>query len=1136
MASGYINQLGILNSNGLISRDNNGTNTLTTFSGLSFSKEFEIQDIEYIPNALLLNYYYDYDDPVDRSLYYSIYLNDNSLGGAGNGAIKGGPYSISIDLYDQVKKSLNDNKSYPGRNKLRFDFTLGGGGTAESTTTLSGFSIAAFYETTPSYVNFETINSTPVETYSYTGYHEVDGSGYLKFSFSGIENEAFDRVARGVIRINALNNDDPAAFEVYGINAELGGRDTELQTENYGVVNQEGEVFVWGGSDLVDSTTLQTYDIDLSFINQNLLPNASGYSAGRTGRDHSSLFRSANYYVKGLSSGVIISGIDLLLYEYNDHYIPFNTVGGNSDYINYTVELYPSGFTTSRKLFKNDSGINYGEPDTGGGAGSGYTGPYFAPWIDSGPGAPYLDNWSLYNLDHTNTDNGTLYGLINHDTDTATDTAIWLYSDSGRTNLVMGYQTSLTGASGQFILGPIPPLIGGTFPSGYVDFNNPQIDDLEFIVYGLPSGYTPPSSGNDSDFGVYFNFSGNSALSTTQEDQMLDLRFPSGFDGESYEETSPTILNYFSSNLDRDNFGENNMYSPSDGLLQVMSGVTMSGDYTIYLHAVPRYSGVIMDYGSGHIILETGRVKVNTGGDTYRTFEPSRLTGYERDVVLTKVGNSFRFYYDIASGTNFIGGDSDFYPDVPVNNEVKLLSGGSGYLCELGIITSGWSSAEVSEFRQEKFNLQDDLAVGTSGYVYVDVPTSSGYNEIPLIEGSDFTIPQRDENFFEARLPVFVDYNTIQNTSGFYVEVETTSPVSMYYSGHFAYSNFGYIDFYGPISSGSNVISQIPAIASNNVPISKALDTNYGVDGRFIIDQDTPYGGQIRLHSFNTNLESEFGEAVSDKALSLFTKTIELSEGIVNFYQDGHYPYSSGLDFYSFGASGIDQPVNFFTRSNLKSTDSIDMIVANISTSSEDFHLFLSGAEIASNSIEFYSTGAYRSASGFDMFTDGSGFKAGSMNLFLQQEEEVSSTDSITKTIRFYTKGTPEEASINFYTSAAAASGESMNMFIGADTITQKSVEFFMYNTRSGINNSVDFYAKSATLMSGNPSSINMFIARDYEAIERQFDMYLNVFSGQQKSIDLVVDGAYLVNSGFDMHTSGNDSINDSLNLYSHGF
>lgn len=1137
MASGYINQLGIFSSNNLLSRSNNGSNSVVTFSGLNFSQEFEIQDLAYMPNSINLSYDYDYSDVVNRGVFFSVYVNDLLLGGAGNGSVKGGPYNLYFDFYDQVKKSLNDNKSYTGRNKLKIEYSLGAGGTAESTTTFSGLSIAAFYDSSPSYVNYEVINSTPVETHTYSGYHEIDGSGYLKLNFSGVNNEAFDRVARGVVRISALNNDDPAAFEVYGINAQLSNRFTDIETENYGVVNQEGEVFVWGKSDLVDDTNLQTYDIDLSFIDQDLLPNASGFSAGRNGRDHSSLFSHGDFYIKGLTSGVIISGVDLLLYEYNDDYIPFNTTGGTGDYINYNVELYPSGFITSRKLFKNESGINYGEPPTGGGGGGGYSGSYSAPWIDSGSGAPYLDNWSLYNLDHTNTDNGTLYGLINHDTDTSTDTAVWLYSDSGRTNLVMGYQTSLTGASGQFILGPIPPLIGGTYPSGYVDFNNPQIDDLEFIVYGTPSGVTP-SSGNDSDFDFYFNFSGNSPLSTNQSNQMLDLRFPSGFDGESYEQTSPTILNYFSSNLDRDHYGENNMYSPSDGLLRTLSGVNLSGDYSIYMHAIPRYSGVIMDYGNGHIIVETGEVKVSTGAGTYLTINlEDRLEGYERDLLISRDGDLVKVYYSIASGLgNFKGLSSASLNDTLSGNTFDFFREGSGYLCEFGVINSGWDSSQISDFIYNKFNLEEELALGSTDYVYVDVPTSSGYNEIPLIELSDTSIPTRDENFFQAKMPVFVDYNTLLSNSGFYLEIETSSPVPMTYSGLFHYTNFGYINFYGPIQSGNNVVSQIPPISSNNVAITKSADTNYAAEGKFIIDQETPYAGQIKLHSFTTNLDSEYGKAVEDRIISLFTKTREFSEGIVNFYQDGHEPVSGSLEFYSFGASGVDQGINLFTRSNLKSTDSIDMFLNNISEISEDFHMFMSGAEISTNSVNLYSTGAYSLNSGFDMFTDGSGFKSSSINLYIEQETTVEEASSLNKRINFHTRGTSPSASLNFYTQAAGSSGESINMFIGADTLSEKSVDMFLYNTRSGQNGSIEFYASASEKIGGSPASINMFIARDYEGVEKQFDMYMKVASGQDKSINMFVDGAYIHNSGLDLTMSGTGQLNNILNLYSNGF
>jgi hypothetical protein len=378
-----------------LSSGNNYIGPFFSFVEDSISTTFSIGKNKNLPDSQL-TISFDYSTNAIAGSFspnISILLNNNFIG-VKSFSSSNGSKTVTIDIDNTFLSILNTSITDPNYDLLTFNFTVPGGNPSTSTF-ISNLSISWITSKTEEFENYESSNGDNVETYStYDSlpivweYNPVEtetfnlsyrDNKYYKTYFSGIENEAFDIVSRAILRVTGSNNnsisgvdENPCSIEAYCLNKNTSDLIREYQTQE-NVLNQEGEVFAWGVSNLISYSGTQSNDIELCFVKNNS-SHPFNFSARKYGRDHKSLFTEGDFYLKGLTSGYQINNIELILYEKNDKYLPFSMFGGNTLFSNSTTVI-SEGYVSSRKLMTQnlefwncipDSGIEESPPPPSG--------------------------------------------------------------------------------------------------------------------------------------------------------------------------------------------------------------------------------------------------------------------------------------------------------------------------------------------------------------------------------------------------------------------------------------------------------------------------------------------------------------------------------------------------------------------------------------------------------------------------------------------------------------------------------------------------------------------------------------------------------------------------------------------------
>jgi hypothetical protein len=489
----------------------------------------------------------------------------------------------------------------------------------------------------------------------------------------------------------------------------------------------------------------------------------------------------------------------------------------------------------------------------------------------------------------------------------------------------------------------------------------------------------------------------------------------------------------------------------------------------------------------------------------------------------------------------------DFTPpsiNSPSNNDTYLLPFVSGNLCEILYSNSGWSDEDLNTYFTARYSLQTHIAQ-LSGFIRSNIPYSSGYNEIPLTIEPTNTIKQIDPFYHSLSLPVTIDYNTVNNNPSFYLNLESSSDFNFVYSGQFIYTN-GYIDFLSNISSGNNIQTSIPVISSKN----RNLDPydSFSFNSKVILGSNgSPYSGQIKIHNLEVNLNTFNVELTSTNNFNMYLETIQYEDNIINFFTKGHQSLNSGVDFYTDGIYGENNSLDLYLRIEERVDNNLPFYLLNTFGKVENIDFFMSGRYMDEQaSINFITEGALFDNSNFDMFISGVGSTNTSLNMFTYNSEYGlnilesgnipvdTSSGYINNNFRMFIGGENYDNSINMFISAIGSSGTPINMFIGGENSNiNNNIDFFVCNNSSGIERGLDFFTTSSETEN---SSLNMFIGREYEAVDYSLPMLIKSNSGSVSGIDFSLSGAYFEYNDVEMFISGSETPNKTINLFTHGF
>ena len=739
---------------------------------------------------------------------------------------------------------------------------------------------------------------------------------------------------------------------------------------------------------------------------------------------------------------------------------------------------------------------------------------------------------------------GTTYGLIIRETDSDQDSAILLFDDETARD---SYVTS-----GSFY---IPPemvasytssnsfLGGGTY--NLVQRNASGISGT-VTVTGFTNGYTfelvtDDGSGTPAEptlyFNQYFDFHNLSPYNRCGTNICINHVFPSGSGGSSYE-VSPQIYNYFSSNLNRNHYGENNFVSYSDARIRVLSGFDLSSDFTLGVHAFTSGSDTTVFENGGVFRLTNSRFYSKSSGSNISRVIPN--SGTEVDVVIRRLSGTYRVY-GLLSGLDYV----EFTPpsiDTPVNNNTFLLPFVSGNLCEVLYSPSGWSDNDLNTYFRAKYTLQTHL-IEPSGYVVAEVPQSSGYNEIELSVLPNFNIKNKSPFFYELNQPTVIDYQSVVNNSGYYVDIETSSNFPFTYSGQINYGN-GNTSFIGNINSGNNINTIIPVYRSTNNLLTSSDNTNFTYNSKLLLNGS--YSGYIKVHNLDVVLNAYESILTSNNNLNFYLNTIEYIDRNLNFATVGHTSLNSGVDMIVSGINLEDRGIDLFLKRNLRVDNAVNFYLNNVFASVDIIDFITSGTDKKEeSSFELYTFGSFLSNSGLDMLVSGVGLEDASINLSTYNSpygfnisnsgnESPATSGYINKSVNFHVPSINYNNSINFYINSSAFSGTSINFCTVSEYKHEdKYIDFAMVNLRSGIDDNINFALQSSEFKT---TSFDMFIARDSEAIDKSLEMFVKTNSGISNELNFFVSGANIEYNTIDMVTSGTGTKDNMVRLMTHGF
>lgn len=641
-------------------------------------------------------------------------------------------------------------------------------------------------------------------------------------------------------------------------------------------------------------------------------------------------------------------------------------------------------------------------------------------------------------------------------------------------------------------------------------------------------------------FDHYFDFYNNSPYSRCQDNVCIDDFFITY--SSSYEVDPPNILNIFSSNLNRDHYGENNLVSDENSRIRVLSGFDMSSDFTLAIHAFTSGTdSIVFDNGSGTFSISNSTFYVKSGVTTYS--RPIPNASNEVDVLVRRLNETYRVYGLTQGVDDYV----EFTPptaNTPATNETYALPFVSGNLCELFFSSSGWSDEHISSYFQSKYTLQSHITQ-QSGYIESIVPLSSGYNEIPLNIVPNNSIKEINPFYQQLNLPATIDYNSHESNPDFYLNLESSSDFNFSYSGQFSYTN-GNIDFLSTIPSGINVQTSIPVYRSNN----RSLDgfDDFAFNSKVVLGEDGDvYSGVVKFHSLDINLSAFEAVLSLERYIDFTLQSTRFSEDSLDFYTEGILPTFSGVDLYSSGTYKAYDSLDLFTQNNLEAVNNLNFYIPNTFVGASNFNLIMSGKERQEDfSIDFCTSGVFIDSDSFDMFISGVGSTNSSLNLFTYNSEyglniaesgnipEDFSSGHINNSFRMFIGGDNYDNSINLFINSIGSSGTAVNMFIGGENKnSENSVDFLVWNNSRGIEEGIEFFTKSSIVTNSN---LNMFIGREYEAVEYNLPFFVKSNEGTYSGIDFITEGSYLEYNTIDLTVSGSHSPNKSINLYSHGF
>ena len=684
-----------------------------------------------------------------------------------------------------------------------------------------------------------------------------------------------------------------------------------------------------------------------------------------------------------------------------------------------------------------------------------------------------------------------------------------------------------------------------------------------------------------SGFDYYFDFSNNSPYTRCNNNVCINesgnyagFHNPFIFDATSsnFGEQAPVIINYFSSNLDRKSYGENNFISPGNSRVRVLSGFDLSSDFTLAVHAFTSGQGdVVFTNGDNNFIITNERFFSKSDTENLSVALPN--PGNETDVLIRRLDNSYTIY-GFKEGVSYF----EFAPptiQTPPNNNTLLLPSVSGNLCELFYSSSGWSDTDIDQYINARYSLESHV-IQASGYIDANVPYSSGYNEIPLTLIPTNSLKQQFPFFNSLNVPIRIDYNTVENVSGFYLNLETSSDFNFNYSGEFLYSN-GNINFLSSIPSGINVQTSIPVYKANNQPLYD-YDSSFVFNSKILLGQDgSSYSGIVRLHSLDLNMNSFETTLFLERIVDLFVQSTTFSEKTLDLHVAGGETVFSGLDLFTNGVFGSSDSLDLFVQSNLKGEDSLDLYIMNTFGTVEQINFTTSGENLnTQNSLDFFTKGAFLESSGVDFYTKGTGGNNASLNLFIEnslsdQDNDDSSGPSgpsgvIDRAMNFYIGGVNYSNSVNMFIRGEGKIKESLNLYLktidyigtGADVgtaivgSTLKVVgagdgistaivgsTFIVGGGGSGSqnnipNNNINFFMTGTSAKYSE--SLNLFIARDSEAVDHHLDMYIKVNQGSTDQFNMVTRGSYFEYNTLDLFISGSDTPTGNIDLFTHGF
>lgn len=217
--------------------------------------------------------------------------------------------------------------------------------------------------------------------------------------------------------------------------------------------------------------------------------------------------------------------------------------------------------------------------------------------------------------------------------------------------------------------------------------------------------------------------------------------------------------------------------------------------------------------------------------------------------------------------------------------------------------------------------------------------------------------------------------------------------------------------------------------------------------------------------------------------------------------------------------------------------NSIDLFIKGAYLSDSGTTLYILNKEEASGSIPLYIVGGLESGT-MPLFIQGESFNSsGSSSLFINSTSQSGGYSFLS----LFTDGSPYvTGTMNLFIKGiqtGSASG-SMNLFVGMDSTVNNSLEFFVMNSVSGINNNV-------TLMCNAPSGTDgaipysgemfpLFIQRVTEGLGSAIPFLMQGPSGINETLPIYINS--LIESGTTLYIDGIGQNTNYIKTYIHGF